>query len=129
MIVDTSALVAILLGEPEAEHLLEAASEAPKLTMSAATALEASIVLDSRTAPQQRRRLDDLMAALAIEVVAFTEEHWRVARTANQDFGCGSGHPARLSMGDCYAYALHRVMGEPLLYVGDGFFAAGVPRA
>lgn len=129
MIVDTSALVAIMLGEPEAEHLLEVAAAAPTLTMSAATALEASIVLDSRSAPQQRRRLDDLMVALAIDVVPFDEEHWRVARTAYQDFGRGSGHPARLNMGDCYAYALHRVTGEPLLYVGDDFFAAGVPRA
>lgn len=129
MIVDTSALVAILLGEPEAEYLLEVAAAAPTLTMSAATALEASIVLDSRSAPQQRRRLDDLMTALAIKVVPFSEEHWRVARAAYQDFGRGSGHSAKLNMGDCYAYALHRVTGEPLLYVGDDFLAAGVPRA
>lgn len=128
MIVDTSALVAILTAEPEGDRLLGLAVEAPQLRVSAATAFEASIVLDSRSAPQQRRRLDDLMATLDIEVVPFDAQQWQLARAAYQDFGRGSGHPARLSMGDCYAYALHRVTAEPLLYVGDDFFLAGVPR-
>ena len=128
MIVDTSALVAILTGEPGGDRLLELASDQAALRISAATAFEASIVLDSRSAPQQRRRLDDLMSALGIEVVPFDTEQWQVARAAYQDFGRGSGHPARLNMGDCYAYALHRLTGEPLLYVGDDFSHAGVPR-
>ncbi|MDO5534529.1 MAG: type II toxin-antitoxin system VapC family toxin [Propionibacteriaceae bacterium] len=128
MIVDTSALVAILNGEPEAEYLLRRATEAPRVQISAATALEASIVLDSRSLPQQRRRLDDLLSVLEVEVVPFDGEQWRLARAAYQDFGRGSGHPARLNMGDCYAYALHRLTGEPLLYVGNDFAHAGVPR-
>lgn len=129
MIVDTSALVAILSSEHDSERLLTAALAAPALRMSAATALEASIVLDSRSAPQQRRRLDDLLETLEIEIVAFDAEQWRVARAAYQDFGKGSGHPARLNMGDCYSYALHRTTGEPLLFVGDDFAHAGVTAA
>lgn len=97
--------------------------------LSAATALEASIVLDSRAQPQQRRRLDDLLATLGVQIVPFDAGQWAVARTAHQDFGRGAGHPARLTMGDCYAYALHRTSGLPLVYVGKDFAAAGVPAA
>lgn len=129
MILDTSAVVAILTDEQDSELLMTTAVAAPTLRISAATALEAAIVLDSRSAPQQRRRLDDLLDSLDAEVVAFDTVQWRIAREAYQDFGKGSGHPARLNMGDCYAYALHRATGEPLLYVGDDFAAAGVPRA
>lgn len=128
MILDSSAIVAILTQEASGPRLLDAALGAARLHISAATALEVSIVLDNRHAPQQRRRLDDLLHLLGAEVVPFDEEQWRVARQAYQDFGRGSGHPARLNMGDCFAYALHRVTGEPLLYVGDDFSAAGVPR-
>lgn len=73
--------------------------------MSAATPLEASIVLDSRTSPQQRRRLDDLLVALEVDIVPFDGMQWALAREAYRDFGRGSGHAARLNMGDCYAYA------------------------
>ncbi|WP_109471890.1 type II toxin-antitoxin system VapC family toxin [Ornithinimicrobium cavernae] len=128
MILDTSALVAILTDEEDSELLLNVATDAPRLRMSAATALEASIVLDSRSSPQQRRRLDDLLTVLEVEIVPFDATHWAIARDAYRDFGKGSGHPARLNMGDCYAYALHRATGEPLLYVGDDFARAGVAR-
>ena len=66
---------------------------------------------------------------LADEIVPFDASHWALAREAYRDFGRGSGHPARLNMGDCYAYALHRATGDPLLYIGDDFAGAGVPRA
>ncbi|MGO0577544.1 type II toxin-antitoxin system VapC family toxin [Ornithinimicrobium panacihumi] len=129
MILDTSALVAILLREPEGEGLLAAAAASDDLQLSAGTALEASIVLDSRHAPQQQRRLDDLLAALEVRVVPFDEEQWAIARAAYRDFGKGSGHPAKLNMGDCYAYALHRQTGLPLLFVGQDFSLAGVASA
>lgn len=129
MIVDTSALVAILTGEVEAEDLLRVLVETSPCRISAATLFEATTVLDSRAAPQQRRRLDDLLATAVVEVVPFDGEQAAVARQAYLDFGRGSGHPARLNLGDCFAYALHRVTGEPLLYKGDDFAAAGVPRA
>ncbi len=129
MIVDTSALVAILAGEDDADHCLEALVRAPHARISAGTLLEASTVLDSRSAPQQRRRLDDLLAAAGVEVVPFDEEQWAVARQAYVDFGRGSGHPAGLNLGGCLAYALHRITGEPLLFKGEDFTAAGVPSA
>lgn len=129
MILDTSALVAILADEEESEFLLPTAVAATDLKMSAGTALEASIVLDSRSSPQQRRRLDDLLETLGVEIVPFDAQQWSLAREAYRDFGKGSGHPARLNMGDCYAYALHRATGEPLLFVGDDFARAGLARA
>lgn len=126
MIIDTSALVSILTGEPQADRLLAVAAGASRVRMSAATALEASVVLDSRSSPQQRHRLDDLLATLQVDIVAFDSQHWRIAREAYRDFGKGSGHPARLNLGDCFSYALHRSTGDPLLYVGEDFAAAGV---
>lgn len=129
MIIDTSALVAILVGEDDADALLDAlvASSAPKI--SAATLVEAGVVLDIRTRPQQRRRLDDLLTAAEVEVVAFDERQSQIARQAHVDFGRGSGHPARLNLGDTFAYVLHRVTGEPILFTGEDFAAAGVERA
>lgn len=129
MIIDTSALVAILVGEDDADALLDAlvASSTPKI--SAATLVEAGVVLDIRTRPQQRRRLDDLLTAAEVEVVAFDERQSQIARQAHVDFGRGSRHPARLNLGDTFAYALHRVTGEPILSTGEDFAAAGVERA
>jgi ribonuclease VapC len=129
VIVDTSAMIAILSGEEDGTQLLEAllAADVPK--MSAATLLETSIVVDSRTAPQQRRRLDDLIRAAEIEIVPFDREQAQVARLAYQDFGRGSGHPARLNLGDCFAYALAVTCGEPLLFKGADFTATGIRSA
>nr|WP_281497487.1 type II toxin-antitoxin system VapC family toxin [Ornithinimicrobium sp. F0845] len=121
-------MVAILADEEESEFLLTTALAATHLRMSAATALEASIVLDSRSSPQQRRRLDDLLETLEVEIVPFDAKQWSLAREAYRDFGKGSSHPARLNMGDCYAYALHRATGEELLFVGDDFARAGLTR-
>lgn len=129
MIVDTSALVAILVGEEDADELLEALVSAPVPKISAATLVEAGIVLDSRTSPQQRRRLDDLLKVTGVEVVPFDARQAELARAAYADFGRGSGHRARLNLGDTFAYALHRVTGEPMLYKGGDFAAAGVEPA
>lgn len=129
MIVDTSALVAILLGESDGERLLEALVASGSAKISAATLLEAGIVLDSRSHPQQRRRLDDLLAAGEVEVVSFDEAQAQLARQAYTDFGTGSGHAAQLNLGDTFAYALHRSTGDPMLFTGNDFSAAGVTSA
>lgn len=119
MIVDTSAVIAILLGEPEAEDLIEALADAPSSRMSAASYVEAAVVVDGNRNPVLSARFDELMND--IEVVPLTREHANAARQAYRDFGRGSEHPARLNLGDCFAYALARASGEPLLFKGDGF--------
>jgi ribonuclease VapC len=121
VIVDTSALVAILLAEPDAETFLSAMTEADTLMVSAGTLLEAAIVADRISPPMGARRFNRLVSDLRLQVVPHTEQHAEVARAAYRDFGKGSGHPAQLNFGDCFAYALALTTGEPLLFKGDDF--------
>ena len=121
MIVDTSALVAILRSEPDAARYATALAASPGSRLSAANYLEAAIVVDSAGDPVASRTFDELLRAAGITVVAVTPEHAQVARSAYRDFGKGSGHPARLNFGDCFAYALASTTGEPLLYKGSDF--------
>jgi ribonuclease VapC len=121
VIVDTSALVAIHEGEVDGGLLLEKMRHETNLKISAGTLLETSIVLDSRHADRTSRRLDRLVADLNLVVVPVDAEQVRVARAAYRDFGRGSGHPAGLNLGDCFAYALASITGEPLLFKGADF--------
>ncbi|HEX7739328.1 MAG TPA: type II toxin-antitoxin system VapC family toxin [Marmoricola sp.] len=121
MIVDTSAVVAVHEGEDDGAQFLEKMRHEPALKISAGTLLETSIVLDARQPGRTSRRLDRLIADLNIRIVAVDDEHVRVARAAYRDFGRGSGHPAALNFGDCFAYALASITGEPLLFKGDDF--------
>ena len=121
MIVDASALIAILRDEPEAPGLAEAIGKAERRRMSAANFLEAAIVIDGSRDPIASRRLDDLLREAQIVMEPVTESQARIARSAYRDFGRGSGHPARLNFGDCFAYALARETGEPLLFKGEDF--------
>lgn len=120
MIVDTSAVVAILKSEPERDAMLNSMSDvAPK--MSAASYLEAAIVIDGLGDPVKSRRLDELLTTLGVEIVPVTAEQARIARRAHQDYGRGGGHPARLNFGDTLSYALAVENREPLLFNGDDF--------
>jgi len=121
MIIDTSALLAVLRDEPEARSCAEAIEEAITRHISAANFLEAAIVIDASRDPIASRRLDDLLRAAHIAVEAVTDHQARIGREAYRDFGRGSGHPAQLNFGDCFAYALAQVTGEPLLFKGDDF--------
>ncbi|WEV77309.1 type II toxin-antitoxin system VapC family toxin [Janibacter cremeus] len=121
MIVDTSAIVCVHEGEPEARRYLELMMDADVLRISAGTLLETSLVLDARQRLRSSRRLDRLIADLDLEVVPVGEAQVAVARTAYRDFGKGSGHPAQLNFGDCFAYALAITTGDPLLFKGDDF--------
>ena len=121
MIVDTSAIIAILVGEPERDVFLEAILADPAPKASAGTVLELGIVVDRLADPIATRRVDDLVETLGIEIVPVTAEHVTLGRAAYRDFGRGSGHRARLNFGDCFAYALARSTGEPILYKGDDF--------
>ena len=121
MIIDTSIVVALLLREPEASAYVALMSQAPSRRLSAATYVELSAVVDGRRDPATSGALDAILASSGIEVVAFTAGQARIARDAYQRFGRGSGHPARLNMGDCFSYALARDFGEPLLFKGNDF--------
>jgi ribonuclease VapC len=121
VIVDTSVLVAIIRGEPDRRAYQALIARAPAARISAATYVELGIVVDGPRDPVQSSSLDALLASARIRIEPFTESQARIARTAYERFGRGSGHPARLNMGDCFAYALARDLGEPLLFKGDDF--------
>ena len=121
MIVDSSVLVAILRYEPDAATYTTAIENAAQCRISAATFLETAIVIDRGCDPVASRRLDDLMREAQIVTEPVTEEQAHIARQAYRDYGRGSGHPARLNFGDCFAYALARATGEPLLFKGEDF--------
>ena len=116
MIVDSSALVAILRSEPEAASFAAALRAAP-VRASAATLLEAAMVMG----PEMATRLNSLIDHLELEIVPFGADQLSVARDAMASYGKGSGHQARLNYGDCFSYALAKVTGEPLLFKGDDF--------
>ena len=121
MIVDTSAIVAILRDEGDAPYFASAIAKAKVRRVSAVTYVEAAAVIDGSRNPISSRRFDDFFREAQLVLEAVTPEQARVARDAYRDFGRGSGHSARLNFGDCFAYALAKVKGEPLLFKGDDF--------
>lgn len=129
MIVDTSALVAVLRAEPDAELYTRAIQDAPVRRVSAASYVETGIVIDGRRDPVATRRFDDLLAEAGFIIEPVTAEQARIAREAYRDFGKGSGHPAGLNFGDCFAYALARATGEKLLFKGTDFAHTDVASA
>src|SRR5437667_2917563 len=129
MIIDASALIAILRDEPEAAACAAAIEAASRRSLSAANFVEAAIVIDASRDPVASRRFDDLVREAQIIVQPVTKAQARIAREAYRDYGRGSGHPARLNFGDCFAYALARESGEPLLFKGDDFARTDVEPA
>lgn len=129
MIVDTSALIAILRQEDEAEMFSEALAKAGKISVSAATWFEAAIVADRFRDPTIRRRFDTLCSEMKLIVVPLDEAQARTARAAYRDFGKGSRHKAQLNFGDCFAYALAKTMNESLLFKGTDFSQTDVQPA
>lgn len=121
MIIDTSALVAILRDEPDAPTFAEAIARATARRISAVGYVEVGAVIDGARDPVASRRVDELLATASIVVEPVTPEQARIARAAYRDFGKGSGHPAGLDHGDCFAYALAIATGEPLLFEGTDF--------
>ena len=121
MIVDTSALLAILRNEPDAPVFAEAIAQAAIRRISAANYLEVAVVIDGSRDPVASRRFDDLVRQAGLVIEPVTEAQARIARDAYRDFGKGSGHPARLNFGDVFAYALAKATGERLLFKGGDF--------
>src|ERR1700739_1604295 len=121
MILDTSAIIAILRAEPEAPAFAHAIETATHRRISAVNYVEAAVVIDARRDPIASRRFDDLIEEAEAVIEPVTEAQVRIARQAYDDFGKGSGHPAKLNFGDCFAYALAKAKREPLLFKGDDF--------
>ncbi len=120
MVIDTSALLAVALHEAEAERFLEVMDKAEMRLISAASVLEAGIVIESRRGPAAGEALDDLIVLLSLEIEPVTAEQARIARRAWRTYGKGH-HPAGLNFGDCFAYALAKATGQPLLFKGGDF--------
>jgi ribonuclease VapC len=129
MIVDTSALIAILRNEPEASKCARAIAGADARRVSAVSYVEAAVVIDASRNPVASRRFDDLVREAQLTIEPVTEDQARVAREAYRDFGKGSRHRAALNFGDCFAYALAKTTGEPLLFKGDDFCHTDVSPA
>jgi ribonuclease VapC len=126
MIIDTSALLAVLFGEKGAETYAQAISEAEDCRISATTFVEVSIVVESQTGDAGSRQWDAFCRTASISIEPVTEEHAHAARQAWSEFGKGR-HAAGLNFGDCFSYAFAKVSGEPLLFKGQDFRKTSVP--
>lgn len=127
MVLDTSAILAILLNEPEIEAFALAIERDPVRLLSAATYVEAAVVVEARFGDPGGRELDLLLETAAVEVVAFDVTQAKAARQAYRLYGKGR-HPAALNFGDCLSYALAQTSQEPLLFKGDDFVKTDVRR-
>ncbi len=120
MVIDSSALLAILFEEPEQADFSEAMEGGWPHLLSAVNALEAALVVESRKGATGGRELDLLLHRGRVDIVPFTEEHFEIARQAWRKYGKGN-HTAGLNLADCCAYALSKSSGEPLLFKGNDF--------
>jgi ribonuclease VapC len=120
MIVDTSAIIAVLLGEEEADDFTEQMLKSDDCLMSAVSFVEASIIAESNGGDGGVRQLDAFLRTAGISIEPVSEEQALAARQAYSDFGKGR-HAAGLNLGDCFSYALAKVSGEPLLFKGADF--------
>ena len=128
MVIDTSALIAILFGEPEAVPFVRAIADESRILISAFNMLEAGIIVESRKGEVGGRELDMLLHRARIEIVPMNTDQVELARTAWRKYGKGN-HPAGLNIGDCCAYALARYSGEPLLFKGNDFSQTDIRAA
>jgi ribonuclease VapC len=117
MVIDSSALIALLLAESETPAFVEAIAAVPRRLVGAPSYLETAIVMISRLGPE----LDRLLVELRIEIVPFTQDQAALAIAAFQRYGKGTGHAAGLNFGDCFSYALAKHFGEPILFKGNDF--------
>ncbi len=121
IVVDTSAVIALLACEPEALDIAGLATAQDDIFMSVGTRLELSIVARAKWGEEGERRVAGVLSEMRAAFVAVDTDQMRLAIDAHRRFGRGSGHPARLNYGDCFAYALARSLDAPLLFKGDDF--------
>lgn len=129
MIIDSSALIAILRADPDADVHAAAIEGAASRRVSAVNYVETAAVIDGPRDPIASRRLDELLAEADVAIAPVTPEQARLAREAYRDFGKGSGHSAKMNLGDCFAYALAKETGESLLFTGEDFIHTDVAAA
>ena len=125
IVVDTSVLIAILENEPDAARYAAAIAEADPPLISAATVVEAGIVMLNRHGPRSARLVDNLLQEAGFQIENVTAQHARIAREAYALYGKGH-HPAALNFGDCFSYALATATGLPLLFKGNDFHQTGI---
>ena len=128
MILDTSSVAAILFGEPEALYYTQLIHDAPRCLISVANFVELSMVIEGQIGADAGRQCDMFLRRAGIIVEPVTVEQGQLARQAFLDFGKGR-HPAGLNFGDCFAYALAKAMGEPLLFKGEDFSKTDIQAA
>lgn len=131
MILDTSAVIAILRNEPEAAHFRQLIEDCQGqgCSLSAASYVEAACVADAARDPVASRLLDELLQDAHCRIEPVSEKQARIAREAYRDYGKGSGHPAQLNFGDCFSYALAKELQRPLLFKGRDFIHTDVIAA
>jgi len=129
MILDSSSIIAVVRSEPESRMFLQIIDSAAHCRLSAVNYVETAIVVDSVRDPVLSRELDDFLRDSGVSIQPVTTSQAYIARQAYRDFGKGSGHPARLNFGDCFAYALAKECGEPLLFKGEDFMHTDVTPA
>jgi len=129
MVIDSSAVIAILFDEPEARQFLTAMQSADVCRLSAASLVEVGLVLRRHGTALQQDALAEMLHLFAVRIEAVTEDQAHRAIEAFERFGKGMGHPAGLNYGDCFSYALARQAGEPLLFKGDDFGLTDLARA
>jgi ribonuclease VapC len=128
IIVDTSALIAILIDEPERRSFVDAIVDYGEPTISAATYLEASMVIEAYSGAQGGRDIDDFIEDVGIRIIPVDQAQARIAREAFRRFGKGR-HRARLNFGDCFVYALAKALDAPVLFKGNDFALTDLKRA
>ena len=128
MILDSSALAAILFKEADSQRFADAIGEADEVAIAAPTLVEITMVTEGRARPGMAEKLDALIAAAGAEIVPFTAQHAAIARDAWRRYGKGR-HKAGLNLGDCFAYALAKERGQALLFKGDDFAATDIEPA
>lgn len=128
IVVDTSALLAILLDEPERPQFREVLAKEPRKSVSSVSVLEAGIVISTRRGPDGLAALADLLDRAEIVIAPFDRAQTQLAITAFETYGKGR-HPARLNICDCAAYALAKAMNAPLLFKGNDFAATDIGMA
>jgi ribonuclease VapC len=129
MIVDTSAIIAILRDEPDAASYAHVIADAVDRRVSAVSFVESAVVIDASRDPIAIRQFDEFIKEANISIEPVTERQAHIARDAYRDFGRSSGHPAKLNFGDCFAYALAKEFGESLLFKGDDFIHTDIVSA